>query len=130
MGTISRLNQTGGVYAHERGCAEVLLSGVVAADAPKSSDPLAVVAGFTSYIAPRVNIFETKLGGTGAFASITVLFEGSLDGATWIQLGSSTNVSGEVTWIIDRPMLYVRATVSAAAVSSGAPTMSVWFAAL
>lgn len=70
--------------------------------------------------------FQTVV--TGAPASFTQTFQGSLDGTNWFTLGSSTAVAGEAQFVVDKPAQYVRATLSALT-GGTAPTVSTYVGA-
>ena len=49
---------------------------------------------------------------SGTVATLTVLLEGSLDGTTFYTLATTTNIAGEVQYVVDKPAQYVRSRVT------------------
>lgn len=74
----------------------------------------------------RSFVFQTVV--TGAPASFTMTFQGSLDGTNWYTLGSSTATAGEAQFVVDKPAQFVRATLSALT-GGTAPTVSTYVGA-
>jgi hypothetical protein len=111
---------------HDHGSAEILLNAVVLAGTTGFGQPLGLT---TRGIMPMPHRYtwQTIIGGTGSFTSITVNLEGSLDGVNWFQLDQSTNATGETRHIVNKPIRYVRPNVVANVVASGAPTLTVQF---
>jgi hypothetical protein len=86
--------------------------------APVISDPEMVVGA--SYYA--VTAEWTGSPNTGA----TVALEGSIDGSSWVTLGTVVKGAGDVnmTWIVDRPVAFIR--LRNAAMNEGTdPTVTV-----
>jgi hypothetical protein len=48
----------------------------------------------------------------GVFTTLVVTLEGSLDGINWYTLGSDNTLVNGATFVVDKPSLYVRATLS------------------
>lgn len=55
--------------------------------------------------------FQTVV--TGTPTSFTLTYQGSLDGVNWFTLGTSTATAGDAQHIVDKPAMFVRATLSA-----------------
>lgn len=64
--------------------------------------------------------FSKKL--TGVFSALVVNYEGSLDNATWFQIGTDATTADGATFVIDKPVLFVRANVGT---FTGGTTVSV-----
>ena len=77
--------------------------------------------------------WSTKIGGTGSFSALTVNLEGTIadppGSDDWITLDTDTTCVSTTThnlkFVTDKPVAYVRATITVATVGSGAPTATV-----
>lgn len=49
---------------------------------------------------------------TGVFTALALSYEGSLDGTNWFQLGTDNTTGAGVTFVVDKPVRYVRANVT------------------
>jgi|SRR3990167_1580622 len=85
--------------------------------------------GFSPYwlgVLPSVFSFDILI--TGSPATVTVLLEGSLDGTNWFTLATVSLTTDSLNFIVDKPVLYLRANLTALTGGS-APTVSVGIAA-
>ena len=112
---------------HDHGGAEILLNAVAGGNTG-SGNALGIVArgnfGLYSHYT-----WQVLVGGTGSLSALTLNLEGSLDGTNWFQLDQTTNAAGEARHVTGKPVRYVRANVITSTVSSGSPTVTVYFAA-
>lgn len=132
--------QTAVPFSYERGTATRLLNAITAADVTGAggnlaSDGVAVVAASSGkgYLGPRAFVFQTIVGQPNTndtLTAVTVIFEGSLDGQHWVTLGQSTQVAGEMVWVVENPTLQIRCRVTTMTEGVGHATLTVLFAAL
>lgn len=47
----------------------------------------------------------------GVFTALVVNYEGSLDGVNWFQIGTDNTVANGATFVVDRPVIYIRANI-------------------
>ena len=68
--------------------------------------------------------FAWQVAVTGSPSGISTTLQGSLDGATWLTLDTSTNTSGELRAISGKPVTFLRANVGTLT-GGTAPTVTV-----
>jgi hypothetical protein len=116
------------IFSFDRGGIAVLINNVaVPAGADYYSDEVGIVASYSGFRLPNSVTWEWAFGGTGAFSTILILLEGSIDGLTWYQLDSSFSVlTSGMQHVMSKPVRYLRAHIpSTVAIASGAPTVHV-----
>ena len=67
-------------------------------------------AGYDCAIPYRTFTFHKSV--TGTFAALVVAYEGSLDGTSWLQLGTDNTTTAAATFVVDKPVRRVRANVT------------------
>lgn len=75
----------------------------------------------------RTHTLQTVV--TGAPTSLSVTLEGSLNGTNWVVLATSTSTTGDAQFAVDKPVRYVRATLSALT-GGTAPTVTALIASV
>jgi hypothetical protein len=71
------------------------------------------------------NMFTVQIVFTGVITSSTVLFQGSLDGVNWEDLGSSTSTTNDMFHVVNKPIRLVRANLTV--LTGTTPTITVMF---
>lgn len=107
--------------SYERGTEHILLNGVGVTGA---SFGLAMVAGYSQFWLPRLFSFVTLIAG-GTMTALTVNFEGSNDGTNWFNIGSNNSTSNAMTFVVDKPVRYVRANIATFTANTGTPLITV-----
>lgn len=49
---------------------------------------------------------------SGVFSALVVNYEGSLDNSNWFQIGTDNTTGAGATFVVDKPVLFVRANVA------------------
>lgn len=68
------------------------------------------VAGMKLFTPQKTFTFMKTV--VGVFTTLVVTLEGSLDGVNWYTLGSDNTLVNGATFVVDKPCLWIRATVS------------------
>lgn len=74
---------------------------------------------------PRAIAWCTVFSGTPS--AITAKIQGSLDNSNWFDLDTSTSTSGELRFIIDKPVKFVRANITSYTVNGSTATVQLMF---
>lgn len=73
-----------------------------------------------------LRVFAMQTVCTGG-ATISIKLQGSINGVDFADLATSTSATGDTQYAVDKPCVYVRASVT---ITAGVtPTAKVWFAA-
>lgn len=62
---------------------------------------------------------------TGTPTSITIALQGSLDGTTYFDLGSSTSTANSMNHVVDKPVKFVRCNISVYTVNGSTTTCKI-----
>lgn len=82
-------------------------------------------AGFPADFGVAHSKFSLQTVITGAPTAVSVALEGSLDGANWSPLVTTTSTTGEIVAIADKPVRFVRANLTTLT-GGAAPTVTAW----
>jgi hypothetical protein len=69
-------------------------------------------AGTTLNLYDSYSTFTFNKTIAGVFSALVVNYEGSLDGTNWFQIGTDNAVTAGATFVVDKPVRYVRANVA------------------
>lgn len=79
-------------------------------------------AGLEAYlqqsVLPRRIAWDVLLGTPANISSMSILLEGSLNGVDWFTLDTYTTVANTLRHIVDKPVRYLRANISAIAINT------------
>lgn len=72
---------------------------------------------------------QTVLSGGTAVTAISITLQGSLDGTNWTTLATSTSLTGDQQYAVDKPQNYIRANWASVTATAN-PTLTVYVAGL